>query len=54
MESQIFSDFGSANLVRLAATPGEGAIIYAAPETFPPVTQFSESPSTSNTKDRCV
>jgi len=26
------SDFGSANLVRLATTPGEGALIYAAPE----------------------
>jgi len=36
------SDFGSANLVRLAATPGEGAIIYAAPETFP------QSPSSPN------
>ena len=29
------SDFGSANLVRLATTPGEGAIIYTAPEAFP-------------------
>ena len=36
------SDFGSANLVRLAATPGEGAIIYAAPETFP---QLPNSPN---------
>ena len=26
------SDFGSANLVRVATTPGEGAVIYAAPE----------------------
>ena len=26
------SDFGSANLVRLSTTPGEGAIVYAAPE----------------------
>ena len=29
------SDFGSANLARQAQTMGEGAIIYAAPETFP-------------------
>ena len=29
------SDFGSANLARLAQTMAEGAIIYAAPETFP-------------------
>jgi len=31
------SDFGSANLVRyaIATTPGEGAIIYTAPEAFP-------------------
>ena len=29
------SDFGSANLVRLATTPGEWAIVYTAPEAFP-------------------
>ncbi len=29
------SDFGSANLAKLARTAGEGAIIYSAPETFP-------------------
>ena len=29
------SDFGSANLAKLAQTLAEGAIIYAAPETFP-------------------
>lgn len=29
------SDFGSANLVRLSKTLGEGALIYTAPETFP-------------------
>ena len=29
------SDFGSANLVRLATTLEEGAIVYTAPETFP-------------------
>lgn len=28
------SDFGSANLARLATTPGPGAIVYAAPEVF--------------------
>ena len=36
------SDFGSANLVRYATTPGEGAIIYTAPEAFP---QHPSSPS---------
>ena len=30
------SDFGSANLARLSVTAGEGAIIYTAPEAFPP------------------
>ena len=29
------SDFGSANLARLATTLGEGAIVYTAPEAFP-------------------
>ena len=29
------SDFGSANLVRFATTPGEGTVIYTAPEAFP-------------------
>ena len=29
------SDFGSANLVRLATTLGEGALVYTAPEAFP-------------------
>ena len=29
------SDFGSANLARDATTPGEGAIVYTAPEAFP-------------------
>jgi len=36
------SDFGSANLVRFATTPGEGAIIYTAPEAFP---QHPDSPN---------
>ena len=30
------SDFGSANFAKDARTAGEGAIIYSAPETFPP------------------
>ena len=39
------SDFGSANLVRYATTPGEGAIIYTAPEAFPqPPTSSTPSP----------
>ena len=29
------SDFGSANVAHLSQTPGEGAIIYSAPEMFP-------------------
>ena len=36
------SDFGSANLVRNATTPGEGTIIYTAPEAFP---QHPSSPT---------
>ena len=28
------SDFGSANLAKLATTPGPGAIVYCAPEAF--------------------
>jgi len=36
------SDFGSANLVQFATTPGEGAIIYTAPEAFP---QHPDSPT---------
>ena len=30
------SDFGSANLAKYAKTAAEGAIIYSAPESFPP------------------
>ncbi len=30
------TDFGSANLEKLSKTSGEGAIIYSAPEMFPP------------------
>ena len=36
------SDFGSANLARFSVTAGEGAIIYTAPEAFPP--RPSDSP----------
>ena len=42
------SDFGSANLARLAQTMGEGAIIYAAPETFP--RELSSRPPPQTTK----
>ena len=38
------SDFGSANLAKLAQTLAEGAIIYAAPETFPPRDLHSRPP----------
>jgi hypothetical protein len=37
------SDFGSANLARCSQTLGEGAIIYSAPETFPPSLQSPNS-----------
>ena len=38
------SDFGSANLAKLAYTAGEGAIIYTAPEAFPHTDLDSEPP----------
>ena len=38
------SDFGSANLAKLAQTLAEGSIIYAAPETFPPRDIHSRPP----------
>ena len=44
------SDFGSANLARLAKTMGEGAIIYTAPETFPQAHEFSSRPPPQTTK----
>ena len=37
------TDFGSANLARYSQTLGEGAIIYSAPETFPPSLQSPNS-----------
>ena len=44
------SDFGSANLARLAQTMGEGAIIYAAPETVPQTRDFHSPPPPQTTK----
>ena len=41
------SDFGSANLARLSVTAGEGAIIYTAPEAFPP--QSPDAPRPQHT-----
>ena len=38
------SDFGSANLVKDSKTPAPGAIIYSAPETFPPVNPYDPLP----------
>ena len=38
------SDFGSANLVQYAHTPGEGAILYSAPEVFPQTDPSREQP----------
>lgn len=43
------SDFGSANLARLAHTMGEGAIIYAAPETIPSVVHDPDTPEVPQT-----
>ena len=44
------SDFGSANLARQAQTTGEGAIIYAAPETFPQAHNPDTPPLPQTTK----
>ena len=38
------SDFGSANLAKLSQTPGEGAIIYTAPEAFPHTNPHTQPP----------
>lgn len=38
------SDFGSATFAKLAPTPGEGAVIYTAPEAFPLTNKDTESP----------
>ena len=38
------SDFGSANLAKLARTAGEGAIIYTAPEAFPHTDPLTKPP----------
>ena len=37
------SDFGSANLAKLAYTAGEGAIIYTAPEAFPDIASDTDT-----------
>ena len=44
------ADFGSANLAGLARTMGEGAIIYAAPETVPQTNDFHSPPPRQTTK----
>ena len=44
------SDFGSANLARLAQTMGEGAILYAAPETIPQAREPNSPPPPQTTK----
>ena len=43
------SDFGSANVARLAQTLGEGALIYSAPETFP-IIDLDVNPPPQTTK----
>ncbi|XP_064384486.1 probable serine/threonine-protein kinase DDB_G0271682 [Halichondria panicea] len=44
------SDFGSANLARDATTPGEGAILYTAPEAFPQSPYSPQLPPQQTTK----
>ena len=44
------SDFGSANLARDATTPGEGAILYTAPEAYPHPPSSSQPPPQQTTK----
>ncbi len=44
------SDFGSANLARDATTPGEGAILYTAPEAFPQSPYSPQPPPQQTTK----
>ena len=44
------SDFGSANLAKMAQTMGEGAIIYAAPETIPQAYDPDTTPPPQTTK----
>ena len=43
-------DFGAANLARLATTPGEGAIMYTAPESFPHTNIDSTTRTTYSSK----
>ena len=38
------TDFGSANLAKYSKTSAEGAIVYSAPETFPPVNPLAPMP----------
>ena len=44
------SDFGSANLARLAQTAGVGAIIYTAPETLPQTRDIHSPPTPQTAK----
>ena len=45
------SDFGSANLAKLARTAGEGAIVYTAPEAFPHSNLDTEPPELTTKMD---
>ena len=45
------SDFGSANLAKLARTAGEGAIVYTAPEAFPHMDEDTEPPEMTTKMD---
>ena len=46
----MISDFGSANLARVAKTMVEGAIIYAAPETITKAYDSDTAPPVQTTK----
>ena len=46
----MISDFGSANLARVAKTMVEGAIVYAAPETIPQAYDSDTAPPPKTTK----
>ena len=45
------SDFGSANLAKHCKTFAAGAIIYSAPETFPPVNPYDPVPKQTTKMD---
>ena len=51
LQSAKLSDFGLANLVKHCKTAVAGAIIYSAPETFPPTNPYDPLAPKTNHKD---